>query len=103
MNNFYRLENKVPVACDMIEWARWFEANPDARVVAQHDGPTGVSISTVFLGLDHSWGGGPPLLFETMIFGGPHDGYQERCSTWAEAEGQHSQAMKLAKRGAEVE
>lgn len=25
-------------------------------------------VSTVFLGIDHNWGEGPPLLFETMVF-----------------------------------
>ena len=34
-----------------------------------------VFISTVFLGIDHNFNlEGPPLLFETMIFGGIKDG-----------------------------
>ena len=53
-----------------------------------------VEISTVFLGLDHQFGDGPPLLFETMVFGGPLDETQERCSTWAEAEIMHEQMIK---------
>ena len=33
--------------------------------------PSGeATISTVYLGLDHSFGNGPPLFFETMIFCG---------------------------------
>jgi hypothetical protein len=55
-----------------------------------------VYVSTVFLGLDHSFGEGPPQLFETMIFGGEHDEYQERYSTWDEAEAGHKKACKLA-------
>jgi len=48
-------------------------------------------ISTVFLGLDHQFeDDGPPLLFETMVFGnGPLDERQERCTTWEEAEVMH--------------
>ena len=48
-------------------------------------------VSTVFLGLDHQWHEhGPPLLFETMVFGkGPLDERQERCTTWEEAEVMH--------------
>ena len=46
-------------------------------------------VSTVFLGLDHAFDGGTPLLFETMIFGGEHDEYQERYATWDEAEAGH--------------
>lgn len=26
-------------------------------------------VSTVWLGLDHGYGGGPPIIFETMVFG----------------------------------
>lgn len=33
--------------------------------------------------------------FETMIFGGEHDQYQERYSTWDEAEAGHKRAIEL--------
>jgi hypothetical protein len=48
-------------------------------------------VSTVFPGLDHQWHAhGPPLLFETMVFGkGELDERQERCTTWEEAEAMH--------------
>lgn len=48
-----------------------------------------VTVSTVFLGIDHSFGSGPPLLFETMVFGGPLDEEQVRYSTEAEAAAGH--------------
>lgn len=90
----YKLEGKTIIPChDLMEWARWMEdANRHVRVEKKGD----VRVSTVFLGLDHSFDDGPPLLFETMIFGGPHDGFQERCSTWEEAEKQHQNASELA-------
>lgn len=47
-------------------------------------------VSTVFLGLDHSWNGPPPLLFETMVFGGTHNQDCERYATWDEAEKGHA-------------
>lgn len=50
----------------------------------------GNRISTVFLGLDHSWNGGPPVVFETMVFGGPLDEEQDRYCTRAEAEAGHA-------------
>ena len=56
-----------------------------------------VRVSTVFLGLDHNLDGGKPILFETMIFGGRHDGYQERYSTWEEAEKGHKKALRIVK------
>lgn len=58
------------VEVGMMEWAQWFE---DAdRKVAWTQVTSELLVSTVFLGLDHRYAGaGPPLLFETMIFGGP--------------------------------
>ena len=89
--------NKKPQPATLEEWAEWFESAE--RHVAQ-DEVDGVSISTVFLGLDHQFGGGPPLLFETMIFGGKHNDYQERCSTWEQAVAQHAEALRLVKQTA---
>ena len=97
MNGRYILRDKVPVAVDdLMLWAMAFEKMD--RRVALTVGDNGVRMSTVFLGLDHSFGfsGGPPLLFETMIFGGEHDEYCDRYSTWAEAEVGHEKARKLA-------
>jgi hypothetical protein len=67
-----------------------------ARVARTQVSPN-VYVSTVFLGLDHRWGKqGPPILFETMIFGGVEDQYQERYATWDEAEAGHAKAVALA-------
>jgi hypothetical protein len=59
----------------------WFEtAN---RIVAQETvGPFWVS--TVFLGLNHEWGGGPPLLYETMVTEG--DEWMDRQERYAARE-----------------
>ena len=94
MSDKYTLEGKTPVLCDdLMAWVRNFEKGTDRHVAADKIGD--VRVSTVFLGLDHSWGDGPPLLFETMIFEGPHDGYQERYSTWEQAEEGHKRAVKM--------
>jgi hypothetical protein len=59
------------------------------RLTVQGD----VSVSTVFLGLDHNFGeGGAPLLFETMVFGLPGEDCR-RYSTWAEAEEGHARIV----------
>lgn len=58
-----------------------------------------ITVSTVFLWLDHGWGGGPPILFETMIFGGEHDGYQDRYCTHEEVLEGHAKAVKLVESG----
>jgi len=79
---------------NLIEWAKAFEKQN--RSVAHTETDNG-SVSTVFLGLDHSYGDGPPLLFETMIFGGPFDGEQYRYPTRAEALTGHELAVERVK------
>ena len=97
MNDKYILDGKTPKkANDLMEWGRWFET-ADHHVAQDVIGDQ--RISTVFLGLDHSFGSGPPLLFETMIFGGPHADHQTRASTWDEAEKQHAEAVAMARSG----
>lgn len=51
-----------------------------------------VQVSTTFLAIDHGFDGGPPVLYETMIFGGKLDGYQRRYTTRALAEAGHIEA-----------
>lgn len=51
----------------MLQWAQWLEIDFDRRRVAL-DQTQYFEVSTVFLGLDHQWGNGPPILFETMVF-----------------------------------
>lgn len=58
-----------------------------------------VEISTVFLGLDHSWNGPRPVLYESMIFGGEHDQYQRRYHTWDEAAKGHAALVKWIEDG----
>jgi hypothetical protein len=93
--NYYILNDKgEPIhVTDVMEWARWFGQGSEQRIVAQNKLGS-VMISTVFLGLDHSFtSSGPPLLYETMIFGGEHDGYQTRCSTYEQAVEMHKVAL----------
>ena len=98
--SYYKLLGKLPVPCaDVIEWAKCFRT-ANRRVAETTVGP--LRVSTVFLGIDHSFGGpGDPLLFETMIFGGDPiydwlDAYMDRCSTWEQAEQMHLKAVEWA-------
>jgi hypothetical protein len=84
-----------PQEVDTMTWARWFEKGD--RTVAKTTVREGVDVSTVFLGLDHRFfGDGPPILWETMIFGGEHDQYQDRYSSLEDAKAGHERAVKLA-------
>lgn len=85
---------------DLLTWAQWFET-ADRKVADDYAGDwheRPVNISTVFLGVDHNFGSeGPPVLFETMIFGGKLAGEQWRYGTWEEAEKGHAHAVEQAK------
>jgi len=92
---YYILEGHTAVlATDLITWAKWFETG-DRTVAKTKIGDS--DVSTVFLGLDHNYGDGRPLLFETMIFGGKSNGFQERYSTWEEAEKGHIEVVNKLK------
>ena len=94
MSDYYILEGHKAVKTDLSTWAKWLES-------AEHhvaDEPIGdVRVSTIFLGLDHSFGFGPPLLFETMVFGGPLDQNQDRYTTWEEAKEGHKKMVSRVK------
>jgi hypothetical protein len=95
---YYILKGKLAVPVkDVREWGIWFETAD--RIVAA-DKVGGVRVSTVFLGIDHNFGDGLPLIFETMAFrGGTWDElYCERCGTWEEAEAQHKAMCDLVRR-----
>jgi hypothetical protein len=85
--------HKVKVVSNLIEWAKGLEKQ-DRRVARTSVGK--VEVSTVFLGLDHSFGG-KPLWFETMVFGGSLDQEQERYTTWEEAEAGHAAMVERVK------
>lgn len=95
----YILVGHTPVRCDdLLEWAEWEERalRDGSYVVAKTNVSSSVEVSTVFLGLDHQWGDGPPILFETMIFGGPRNQTQWRYATWDEAVDGHAYAVAYA-------
>jgi len=96
----YVLDGHEPrLETDWMAWAMWFEkADRHVALTVLLDGS---EVSTVFLGLDHGWGGGSPVLFETCVFlhedtepgstwpSGrlvPSSEVQRRYCTWAEAE-----------------
>lgn len=65
---------------DLLTWARWYGDIENGRCLARTERDD-VAVSTVFLGLDHSFGGASPVLWETMVFGGAYDGEQERYTS----------------------
>lgn len=95
----YILDGHTVVPCDdAVQWSRWFEGSHARRRVARTKIGKFI-VSTVFLGIDHSFGSiDEPKLFETMVFlsDSLNEVYCERCGTWDEAEEQHRVAVAWA-------
>jgi hypothetical protein len=65
---FNKATGKTRLVSSPTEWAKAFEDKDNNRIGLDYLTKE-VCVSTVFLGLDHNFGGGgPPLLFETMVF-----------------------------------
>ena len=96
MESYILNANGEPEHCgDLRAWGEWMKGAEARRVgLTEFDGGR---VSTVFLGLDHRFtNSGEPILWETMIFGGPHDGYQDRYTSRQDAEHGHAKAVALA-------
>lgn len=112
---YYILDDEHrPVTVDLMTWARWHETE---RRTKGRVGSTETDlywVSTMFLGLDHNYGEGPPILFETMVFERQRkvvefpfskrltsirksldeDGFFRRYSTWDDAEAGHNAMVR---------
>ena len=77
----------------LAEWAVSFGRQQD-KVVEQTALPNNRRVSTVWLGLNHQYGDGPPLIFETLVF---HDDCNEldceRYTTEEEAQAGHARMV----------
>lgn len=94
MSEHYILDGHNPVPAELMEWAAWYE-KADRRVAVDQIGVA--CVSTVFLGLDHSVNGPVPILFETLVFGGPLDGEGDRYPTWDAAVAGHAAIVEKVK------
>jgi hypothetical protein len=89
MDHYILDENHNVVKATLMEWAQFFE-RIENRTVAWTQVNSEITVSTVFLGIDHRFSGkGPPILFETMVFGGERDQYTTRYCSWDDAETGH--------------
>jgi hypothetical protein len=95
------LVGREVMAVPLEEWGRWFEeASANGQRTIGFDSIGEVDVSTVFLGLDMSWWGSPPLLFETMVF--PDCDLIGRWATIDEAEAEHAKVVALYRAMAEA-
>lgn len=100
MSAYYILDadDNVAEVDDVIAWGKWFEENPKKRQVGYNQ-KRDVVVSTVFLGLDHSFlEEAKPILFETKAFKNGAEVACERYSTRLEAlKGHDEMALKYIK------
>lgn len=85
---YYKLVDEKVIPCeDVKEWSKYFEKNRKIKYTKISET---VSVSTVFLGIDHSFNEMyPPILFESMIFGGDQDQFQQRYNSIEDAKKGH--------------
>lgn len=77
------------VSSTKAEFSAWKESNPNRWRVGEYE-VGNVTVSTVFLGLEHSNALGENVLWRTLVSGGPLDG---ECDWYA--------SLEAAKRGHE--
>ena len=93
MKYYMLIDGLIKEANSINEWLKWNRTSNRRVALNEIDD---ITISTVFLGIDHNYNtNGLPILFETMIFGGSHDEECFRCSTLEEAKEYHKRAIQL--------
>jgi hypothetical protein len=78
---------------DLLAWAQWMGTYSHSVVKREQVGPR-VRVSTIFLGAPSDISAdGPPLLWESMVFGGKLDGERERYASRADALDGHARLV----------
>ena len=106
--------NNVAIPCGLGTWAIWFEVEwrkhkrgEPAQTVVKQENVGEYFVSTVFLGLDHSFPelceSAPRALFETMVFPkhgqSGHDLWMDRYPTWDTAARGHADVAARLRAG----
>lgn len=99
MSGYYDFDGE-PIT--MEEWAQLFEERCVGESLVRwqvgDDHIGDARVSTVWMGLDHRFmGDGPPLIFESMVFGGALDGEMDRYSTKEKAAAGHARLVALVR------
>lgn len=92
MSGYYDREGKP---MDLDAWSAAFGDQEYKRVGYTEVGD--VRVSTVWLGMNHNWGDGPPLIFETRVFGGEDDEWMDRYATEDAAVAGHNEVVAAVK------
>lgn len=90
--------DRLGVAIDLDEWVQLME-DDEYRLIALTTVAGRFRVSTVWLGLNHEFFGGPPLIFETLVFdhGELHDDFMRRYHTEDQAREGHAEVVALVR------
>ena len=92
-NDYYVLFGREIVPCDVFTWVTWHQMT---NHTISRDSVGEILVSTIFFGLNQrSQPNSPPLIFETMVFGGSFGEYRERYETYSEAEAGHQRVLSM--------
>lgn len=98
---YYKLVDGKAVETSVDEVEEMFKTR--SNILKKTAFPNGVEVSTVFLGINHSFDRSDlPVLFETMVFGGKYDGWQERSSSQEEILKIHETLCTMIREDAEL-
>lgn len=93
-------DGRIEVCDDLIEFAKWYGEDENRRIAldAVPYGPgdkEAVLVSTIFLGMDHNFGGkGAPVLFETLAQCPDGTDFANRYRTEEEARTGHERILQ---------
>ena len=91
MSKYYDKDGKP---LELMDWAWKFEDSAYKRI-AETRLDNGYWVSTVWMGLNHNFGEGVPLIFETMVFKGSKSDLDcERYTTLQQAEEGHKRMVE---------
>jgi len=88
MKNYILDDSMQPQPVSVTEYYQWKDSLPKEMQtgigfqVLGTKCQDGKFASTVYLGVDHGYGGGSPVLWETMVFGGDDEECERYTSHW---------------------
>jgi len=93
-DHFYKLVENEPVRCSLTEYAQSMQMESN-RIIAQNQ-INELLVSTIFTGIDLSFGSGEKRLFETIVFGMEGDIHPKwEHATYNDAVEKHNQIVKM--------
>lgn len=103
MGHYILNKDQEPVEVEnIIDWAHWMSTHERRVMLTKFESTDKndkeILISTVFLGVDHNFGNGPPILWETMIFPDDKWRYQRRHTSRYEAVIAHEEAQAFVEK-----